>query len=265
MIGNLFALNLKWIIRDKTFQALLAVALLLLFLVPVLSVFSMRQVQELAVTLSLSFISLVLLVLSTLLGASSVWRDIERRYTTAVMTLPASRGDYIWAKFLAIAFFLLASAVILAAVSAVAIIAASAVYPSSVPIQWGKIALAIAGDTGKYILLTAIALFFSSLSTSFFLPFFATLAIFFAGSASQDVFEYVSGEFGTKISLPAQWTVKGVYYLLPNFSAFNLKVQAVYPLPIDYPGLCYTFLYFIIYTALAITGAIWVFSRRELA
>ncbi len=71
--------TVRSILRDRVLHALLGVALLLFLLVPVFSLFSMRQVQELSVTLCLSALSLVLLVLSVLLGASSIWRDIERR------------------------------------------------------------------------------------------------------------------------------------------------------------------------------------------
>jgi ABC-type transport system involved in multi-copper enzyme maturation permease subunit len=237
----------------------------MLLLVPSFSLFSMRQVQELAITLSFSCISFILLALSILLGASSIWRDVEKRYTTAVISLPASRSAFIWGKFLAIAIFLVASALLLGSVSVIAIKISAAVYPSVVPIQWGKIGIALAAIMLKYILLSAIAVFFSSLSTSFFLPFFATLAIYLTGSASQDVFEYVSGGDGEKIAPLARLLIKGVYYILPNFSAFNFNLQAIYPLPVHFQDLGYTLAYFIVYTGLALAGANWLFSRRELS
>ena len=265
MIGTLVTLNLRWIIRDRIFQAIMAVALVMLLLVPSFSLFSMRQVQELAVTLALSSISFILLALSILLGASSIWRDVEKRYTTAVISLPASRSAFIWGKFLAVALFLVVCALLLGAVSAVGIKISSGIYPSAVPIQWGKIVLALAAIMLKYILLAAIAIFFSSLSTSFFLPFFASLAIYLTGSASQDVFEYISGDVGSRMAPFARILITGVYYVIPNFSAFNFTVQAVYPLPVPASDIGYTLAYFITYTGLALAGGNWFFSRRELS
>ena len=64
------------IIRDHVLHALLGTAMLLL--VPAFSLFSMRQKQELAMTLCLSATSLLLLVFTVLLVASSIWRDIEK-------------------------------------------------------------------------------------------------------------------------------------------------------------------------------------------
>lgn len=264
MLGNLFLLNLRWIVRDKILQAVLAVALLLIILVPAISSFSMRQIQELAITLSLSLISLVLLVLATLLGGTAVWRDIEKRYTASVLSLPSSRGLYLLGKFLAIIAFLAFCALFLGMVSAAVIHYAALQDPSNTPVQWARIELAIFFDLCKYMLLSALALLVSSFATSFFLPFFATISIYLAGSASQEVFEFISGDYGNKIGPVASSLIKGAYYLLPNFGAFNFKLEAIYPIALNTAGLLYTFLYFCIYTAISLSLAVWFFSRREL-
>lgn len=264
MIGDLFHLNLKWIVRDRVLQALVGVALLLLLLVPAFSVLSMRQVQELSITLSLSFISFVLLVLAILLGASSIWRDIEKRYTSAVLTLPYSRASYLLGKFLAISACLACSAAAFAVVAAVAISFSSGLYPSSSPVRWLQIANAVAFDAMKYILLAAIAILFSSLSTSFFLPIFGTISLLLAGNASQEVFEFVSkGAAGAKMPIALVYAAKGLYYLIPNFGAFNFKVSAIYPVPLQLEGVLYTFVYFLVYTGIVLTVSVQVFSRRE--
>ncbi len=236
----------------------------MLFLVPSFSSFSMRQVQELAITLSLSTISMVLLVMTLLLGSSSIWRDIERRHTASILTLPISRDSYLLAKFLSIAIFIVLAGVVLAAAAAVMISLAATQYPSDLPLAWGNIVLAIGADVLKYLLLSAVAVFFSAVSTSFYLPFFATLVVYLAGSASQEVFEYVSGQFAQQID-PAQVAViKGVYYLLPNFSAFDFKVHAVYALQVSSQAFLFPLCYAIVYGGIVLGAAVWVFNRREL-
>lgn len=264
-VWNMMFLTFLAILRDRVLHALLGVALLMLMLVPVFSLFSMRQVQELSITLSLSSISFILLVLSTLLGASSIWRDIERRYTASVLGLPVSRTGYLLGKFCGIALFLVACTALLAVVSVVVIKIGAAQYSAEVPVRWGNILLAIAADGLKYVLLAAVALLFSSLCTSFFLPIFGTMAIYLAGSASQEVMEFVSGEFGRQISPVAKGGIQVVYYLLPNLSAFDLKVEAIYALPLSASGLLLTFLYFLVYTGILLSLAAWSFSRRELS
>jgi len=261
---NQVVITFKGILRDRLLHAVLGVALVMLLLVPVFSVFSMRQVQELSITLSLSAISFIILVISVLLGSSSIWRDVERRYTASVLALPLSRSEYIIGKFCGIALFIITCTLVLGITAAGVIAVVSAGYPSDMPVHWQTVVLSLGADALKYILLTAIAMVFSSISTSFFLPFFCTLAIYFAGSGSQEVFEYVSGQFGRELPLLSVVLIKTSYYLLPNFTAFNLKVQAIYGLPISLQELVYTTAYFLIYTSLVLYVSVWIFSRRQL-
>jgi ABC-type transport system involved in multi-copper enzyme maturation permease subunit len=263
-LKNLLYVTLKWSLRDRVFHAVCGVALFLFLLVPSFSLFSMRQVQELSITLSLSAISFTLLVLATLLGSSSIWRDLERRYVASVLTLPLPRSSYVLGKFAGIALLLMITAISLGAVSLAAIKISALQYPSDIPIHWGNIVAAVVADSCKYVLLAALAMLLSSISTSFFLPIFGTISVYLAGSASQEVIEFVSGDYGRTIPPAFRLLVKGLYYLLPNFSAFNLKVQAIYGLPITLYGLCLTLLYFVTYTAIVLTVTTIFFKRREL-
>jgi ABC-type transport system involved in multi-copper enzyme maturation permease subunit len=263
-VAILVKTHLRAILRDRVLYAVLGVALSLILLVPALSSFSMRQVQELAITLSLSAVSGVLLVITLLLGASSIWRDIERRYTTSVLTLPVARAVFLLSKFISISLFLILCALVLGLGSAAVIVIAAHSYPSDIPIHWGNIVLVLTGDVCKYLLLAAFALLLSSVSTSFYLPFFGTLAIFFCGSASQEVFEYVSGEFGQGMSPLASKAVTVAYYLLPNFAAFDFQVQAVYGLTVPLEGFLLAVAYCLVYTGILLGLAVFAFGRREL-
>jgi ABC-type transport system involved in multi-copper enzyme maturation permease subunit len=261
---SLLSVNLRWIVRDRILQALVAVSLLLIFLVPVVSAFSMRQSQEISVTLSLSFVSFVLLLYSVFLGSTLLWRDIERRYTFAVVTLPQSRATYFLAKFFAVALFLAASSLFMSLCAVVAIKLGAMQYQSALPIQWGRIFLAIFMDTIKYTMVTAIALLVSSFATTFFMPFFCTVAVYLAGSASQEVYEYIISEHARKFGTVARALVKLVYYVIPNFASFDFKLQAVYPIPLEAKGIIYPLVYFGIYLTVILTLATWSFARREL-
>lgn len=263
-MATFLVLNLRWIIRDRILQALAAVSLFLVLLVPAISSFSMRQTQELGITLSLSFVSFALLIFALSLGSTIVWRDIERRYTYSVLSVPLDRSSYILAKFAAVSIFLVTAALLIGVCSYIAIFISSLQYPSQVPVQWGMIALAIVMDTLKFMLLAAIAILVTTISTSFFMPFFTSIAIFLAGSASQEVYDFVISDNGAKLALPVRYMAKCVYFILPNFSSFNFKLQAIYPIPFDPIQISYVTAYFIVYTAVTLSAAVWIFSRREL-
>ncbi len=267
MLSQLFALtisHLHAILRDRILHAMIGVSVVMILLVPSLSSFSMRQVQELAITLSLSTVSLSLLILTLLLGASSIWRDVERRYTTSILTLPLSRSTYLLSRFASIAIFLVVTTLLLALGSFVVIKLAAASYPSDVPIHWGNIALALVANLFKYLLLAAFALLLSAVSTSFFLPFFGTVAIYLCGSASQEVYEYVSSQFGQGVSPLAAKAVTVTYYLIPNLAAYDFQIQAVYGLDIPLDGLALVVLYTFIYTGILLGLAVFAFNRRQL-
>lgn len=261
----IFNATLKSFIRDRLLQLLLVCALFIFLLVPALSLFSLRQVQELSVTLSLSVISVILLILTVILGSSSVWRDLDRRYLASILGLPVSRTSYVLGKFTGIALFIMIACILLGLVATAVIALVSVQHPSDIPVRWVQIWVAILSDGLKYILVAAVALLFSSLSTSFYFPFIATLVIYFCGSASQEVYEYIFSDYGKTMSDVTRTLVSSIYYCIPNFAAFDFKVQAVYMLPVSFQGLLFTGVYFLIYTSIILIIAVWAFNRRELA
>jgi Cu-processing system permease protein len=188
----IFEATIRGFIRDRLLQLLIVCALFIFLIVPALSLFSMRQVQELSVTLSLSAISIILLIVTVILGSSSVWRDIDRRYLASILGLPVSRTSYILGKFTGIVVLIMIGCILLGLVATAVIALVSAQYPSDIPVRWLQIWVAILSDGLKYILVAAVALLFSSLSTSFYFPFVATLVVYFCGSASQQFMNILS-------------------------------------------------------------------------
>lgn len=262
---NVALVTLRWIVRDKVVHVIVSLGFLLLMLVPVLSLFSLRQVQELSITLSLSAVSGTLFVVATLLGSSSIWRDIDRRYTASVLGLPISRATYVLGKFFGICLVLAIISIIMTSLSGIAIAVASAAQKSEVPINWKYICIAFVGHSLKSIMVAAVALLLSSLSTSFFLPFLATFAIYISGNTTQEVFEYLSGEYSKTVSPVTKIIATATYYVLPNFSAFDFNVYAIYGISIPSQSLLLTLAYFLTYVSILLLGAAWIFSRRELS
>lgn len=260
---NIIQIMLKGIFRDRVFQGIM-VAASAFVLIPIIASLSMRQVTELSLTLSLSLISFILLLLSVFLGGTSLWKDMERRYTFSVLGLPLSRHSYMLGRFAGMAVFIMITAALLG-VAAFAVVAyTSSIYPPDRPVAWGAMALCITFDALKYILLVAIAFLFSTVSTSFFLPVFSTIAAFLSGGITQQVYEYINSS-SAKLLPPAITTIaRALYYVLPNFSAFDLKVNAIYGLPVPVSGLLLTLAYFVVYSAIVLSIAAAIFLRREM-
>lgn len=261
---TIMQITLKGIFRDRVFQGIMALGVLFLF-IPSAASLSMRQVTELSITLSLSLISFILLLLSVFLGATSLWKDMERRYTFSVLSLPISRASYLLGRFFGLALFLVLTSSVLGMVSVVAIKIASGFYPSERPVIWGYLVLAIGFSVLKYILMVAVALLLSTVSTSFFLPVFGTICTFLASGITQQVYEYVNSPTAEKSVSPfLKMAASGIYYLLPNLSGFDLKVNAIYSIAPNLQGLWLTLCYFAAYTAILLGAAALLFQRREM-
>jgi ABC-type transport system involved in multi-copper enzyme maturation permease subunit len=260
---TIIGITLKGIFRDRVFQGIMVTACLFL-LIPGLATLSMRQVTELSLTLALSLISFILLLLSVFLGGTSLWKDIERRYTYSVLGLPLTRGRYLLGKFTGTAFFTLFVALVLGVATCLVVFWVSTSYPPDRPVVWGNVLICVLFDALKYILVIAFAFLFSSVSTSFFLPVFGAIAIFLTGNVTQQVYDYINSAAGTTLSPLVRQSAVGLYYILPNFSAFNLKVNAIYGIPLTFSGVFLTLIYFIVYNGIVLSLAVLVFSRREM-
>jgi Cu-processing system permease protein len=260
---NIASLTFKGVFRDKVFRGILTTAVVFLF-IPTISSLSMRQVTALALTLSLSIMSFMLLLLSIFLGGTSLWKDMERRYTFSVLSLPITRTSYILGKFSGVAAFTMLASIVLGVVGGLAVWYVAGIYPPDRPVVWMNVIFAIFFTAQKYILLIAFAFLFSTVSTSFFLPIFGTISIFFVGSASQEVYEYINSTAGQSLPALLKKTVTLLYFILPNFSAFDLKTYAIYGINLSMSGLVMTFAYFIIYTFLILTLSSIIYSNREI-
>uniref|UniRef100_UPI0004233590 ABC transporter permease subunit n=1 Tax=Citrifermentans bremense TaxID=60035 RepID=UPI0004233590 len=261
---SIIQITLKGIFRDRVFQGIMALAVLFLF-IPSAASLSMRQVVETSITLSLSLISFILLLLSVFLGATSLWKDMERRYTFSVISLPVSRSSYLLGRFFGLALFLVITAAVLAVAALLAIKFAVLMYPPDRPVLWGALVLALLFATLKYILLVGVALLLSTVSTSFFLPIFGTICAFLASGITQQVYEYVHMPASANAVSPFLKSAATVlYYLLPNLAGFDLNVNAIYGIQPNPNGLMITLGYFLAYTSILLGAAALLFDRREM-
>lgn len=224
----------------------------------------MRQVQESAISLILSVSSFVLILIAVQLGSSAVYRDIERQYAMSALALPLPRSSFILGRFLGISLVLVISTAIFAMLAFILVPFAASINPPDRPAVWSTILLAFGFDLCMSILLAAVAMVLSCVSTSFALPFFCSIAIYFSGSASQQVNDFLHSSAAVNQSPLVKLMGDVFYYLLPNFNAFDLHLQAIYGLPLVTNQLLTTFAYFVLYTGILLVLSIVIFERREM-
>lgn len=261
---NVVTITLKGIFRDRIFQGIMALAVFFVF-IPSVASLSMRQVTELSTTLSLSLISFIMLMLAVFLGATSIWKDIERRYTFSVLSLPVSRTTYLLGRFLGIAVFMFIVALFLGCMAMISIKVAAFIYPPGRPVLWTVIIATIVFDAFKYIIVVAVSMTLATVSTSFFLPVFGAISTYMAGAVTQQVYDYLhTPSAQAAVSSVVRESALVLYYLLPNLGSFDLKVHAIYSIPLNPQGLLLTGVYFLAYTGIIMSVGALLFACREM-
>jgi ABC-type transport system involved in multi-copper enzyme maturation permease subunit len=257
-------IELKHGVRDRVIHAILAVGVLLLLSTPVVAVFSMRQVLALAVSYSLSVISLLGLLLTVFLGLGVLSRDMERRTVYTVCSLPISRSVYLLGRFLGFALLVLVALAILSFFAAGAISVVAFFYPPDPPFSWGTFGVALWFRFWIFLIVGAVIMVFSAFSTSTFLPLALSVGIYFASFSTEAVKYYVESGFGrVQVAPGIRWLAHLAYWVLPNFSAFDLMSHAIHHLPLDPLALLLTQLYGIGYVGLLLVLAAMILTRRE--
>jgi hypothetical protein len=107
-------------------------------------------------------------------------------------------------------------------------------------------------------IVTAIALFFSTFSSPMLSASF-TLGLYVAGQFSADL-----RNFDQIIDAPAAVAVaRGLYWILPNMAAFDIKSQIVHAQPVAFGYVAATLAYGAAYVGMLLTLAVMVFARRD--
>jgi Cu-processing system permease protein len=246
-------------IRDRVLAAMLVVGLLLLLSTPIVAVFSMRQVLALATSYSLSIISLTGLLLTLFLAMGMLARDLEQRSVYTVCALPISRSAYLLGKFLGLAILILLALAILGCFSGGALVILDRLYPPERPFAWGVFFI---GLWFQYWVLLIVLL--STVATSTFLPLALSVGIYFASYSTEAVRYFVHSAAGEERLDPVVRAIgSAVYWLLPNFSAFDLKTEIVYGFPMSARTLLLTQAYGVAYLGVLLLLATLAFGRRE--
>ena len=258
------AVALKGGIRNRVLAAIVVVGLLLLLSTPVVAVFSMRQVLALATSYSLSIIGLMGLLLTLFLAMGLLATDLEQRQVYTVCSLPISRSAYLLGKFLGLAIIIFLAIAILGLFSAGALFVLERIYPAERAFSWGVFFTGLWFQYWVFLIVGAITLLFSTVATSTFLPLALSVGIYFGGYSTEAVRYFLQTGGGQERLGPVVRAFgQAVYWILPNFSAFDLKAQIVYSVAMNAKGLLLTQLYGLAYLGVLLLLATMAFSRRE--
>jgi len=110
----------------------------------------------------------------------------------------------------------------------------------------------------EFVLITALALFFSTFSTPIFSSIFA-FSIFAVGTFAEDL-----RGFAQMASGATRWMMTGAAYLVPNFASLNVISQVAHDVAVAPRLILLNTLYVVVYAGAVLTASAWIFERRNL-
>jgi ABC-type transport system involved in multi-copper enzyme maturation permease subunit len=251
-------------VRDKVLYNLVLFATLMIGASYLLGQLTAGQDVKIIKDLGLSATSVFGLFIAVFIGIGLVSKEVERRSVYSLLPKPIHRYELILGKYAGLMLTLVVNiAIMTCAFYAVLAYTAWGIDPA-VEAAWDAPALdpallkAIGLVLIELLLVTAIALFFSTFSTPM-LSAALTFGLFVVGHLSTDL-----RNFDQVLDSPAAIRLaRGLYWVLPNLSQFDVKAQVVHgqPVPIGYMAL--TTGYAALYTLMLLTMAVFIFSRRD--
>jgi ABC-type transport system involved in multi-copper enzyme maturation permease subunit len=238
-------------VRDKILYSVLVFALAMIGSSTLLVTLSVGGEARIVKDLGLTCITVFGVFIATFIGISLVSREIERRTIFTLLSKPVRRAEFLVGKFLGLALTL---AVNIGVMTTGLLVLAWAIEGRWTP----RITLAVGFSFLELLILTAVAILFSTFSTPTLSAIYALL-VFVIGRLSADLLEFASRFGGASLKASAIT----LYYLLPNLSRFNLSGPVVNDLPLFMGALALTALYGVMYVSGVLALAIAVFQRRD--
>lgn len=253
-IWHIGANTFREAVRDRVLYNLIAFALLMSGAAVLVGQISIGIERLVVINLGLTAISLFGIVIAIFIGIGLVSKEIDKRTLYTVLSRPVRRWEFIAGKF----FGLWGTLVVNTFFMAIGVFAALFYVSHHLTHTDAGIVVALYFIILQFIIITALALLFSSFSSSLLSAIF-TFALFVIGSFAEDLRGFARLTHGV-----ARWLATGAAYLVPNFSALNVISQVAHDAGISRQLMAYNTLYALVYTLAVLSATALIFERRNL-
>jgi ABC-type transport system involved in multi-copper enzyme maturation permease subunit len=254
--GNTF----RETVRDKILYNLILFALIMIFSSLALGQLTLGNENKVILDLGLASISIFGTLIAIFIGIGLVYKELEKRTVYALLAKPVHRSELIIGKYLGLLFTLLVNLAVMTAGLELALFYTGGIDAWS----YVRILPAVFMIFLSLGLVTALAILFSTFST----PALSALFTFFL---------WIIGHFGSDLrsfgeltkAASAKWLCGVLYYVIPNFSNFQmldgrsiLQTEG-YSQPINPFAIAGSAVYCLVYVAVLLSLGIAIFQRRD--
>lgn len=251
-------------VRDRVPYNLVLFAVLLIASSYLIGQLTAGQDVKIIKDLGLAATSVFGLFIAIFIGIGLVSKEVERRSIYALLSKPVSRAQFIAGKYAGLVLTLAVNVTVMTV--ALYLILAYMVWtePPTIRAGWDApgtdpaLLKAIFLIFIELMLVTAIALTFSTFSSPI-LSAALTFGFYVVGHFNADLknFDRVVN------SKTAAYLARGLYHVLPDLSAFDVKTEVVHGLPVTSGYMASTAGYGLAYVTALLLIATFVFSRRD--
>jgi ABC-type transport system involved in multi-copper enzyme maturation permease subunit len=253
-IFNIASNTFREAVRDRVLYNLIAFALLLSGAAILVGQISIDIERLVVINLGLTAVSVFGVVIAIFIGIGLVAKEIEKRTLYTMLSRPVRRWEFIVGKFFGLAGTLMVNTFFMAIGVFGALLYVSHHFQSGD--AWVLVALYFI--VLQFVIVTALALLFSSFSSPLLAAVFA-FSLFLIGSFAEDLRSFANLTQGV-----LRWLAVGAAYLVPNFSALNVISSVAHAQRVSGQLVLYNTIYAAIYAAAAVSGAVLVFEHRNL-
>lgn len=241
-------------VRDRVLYNLIAFALLLVGASLLVGQISIDIEKLVLVNLGLTSISLFGVVIAIFIGIGLVSKEMEKRTLYTILSRPVRRWEFILGKFAG----LVGTLVVNTAFMTIGFFAALLYLKRGFSAGDQYLLVAIYFIILQFIIVTAVALLFSTFSSPLLAALFA-FSLFVIGTFAEDLRGFAGMAEGA-----TRWLMMGAAYLVPNLASLNVVGSVAHGKPVAGALILANTVYALLYATVALSAAVLIFDRRNL-
>ena len=237
-------------IRDRVLYLIVAFAVALIFASVVVSSLTVGSEEKIIQDFGLAMIALFGTAAALFIGIGLVYKEIEKKTLYTLLARPIRRSQFLLGKYVGLCLTLAVNLGIMSAAFFGLLLIKG--------IGIGDLWIAVLLTYFELLLITAIAVFFSSFSTPILSALFAA-AVYVMGHLSWSL-KLLEAMLTDPVGRGAS---RLAYLVLPNLERFNVRADLVHGVAVPASQVTLAMLYGVGYTALVMIAALAIFERRD--
>jgi len=241
----------KEAIRDKILLSITIIGFLLIAASKIFIPVSIGEEVKIIKDFGISLIEIFGVLIIVFIGTRIFHQEIERKTIYSIMSKPVSALEFVAGKFLGLYYLI-----------AVVLLVLFAIFTLFFRLYLGRVDIYLLNILYffifEFLLLDALVIFLSCFMTPLTSGIIALLLFFIA----HITFYLIT--LTQLLRIPALVILLNfLYYVLPNFSVFNIKATIVYHLPITINTYLLAFSYSLLYSLILIIFSSFLYSKKE--